>query len=339
MTQEKTKKNFLLVRLDRIGDLVLSLPVDESLSRLGFEPDWWIPTGLQFVTKNALPKRRSIEIPKDFQFKKFFELLRILRQKTYSGAIVFHAPWWVGALLFLAGVPVRIGVKSQWHSFLFFNRGVRQKRSRAEFSELEYNFALLENGLGLNNQEIGRQSLKLSSSKSFDLAKWQLQRQKYFIVHPGMSGSALNWPIKNYIQAIDQILLKQFVVITGTLSDQPFLEEIKANFAHHPRVKFLDSQLSGDELIFVLENSTAVLAPSTGVLHLAASTGVPTFGIYSPVRVQKPERWGPHGAHTKVFVPQVQCPGEMNCLREACNKFNCMELISTTEIVEALLNI
>jgi heptosyltransferase I len=196
MSQEKTIRNFLLVRLDRIGDLVLSLPVDESLSRLGFEPEWWIPTGLRFVTENARPKRSAIEVPKDFTFKKIFELLELLRQKNYAGAIVFHAPWWIGALLFFARIPIRIGVKSQWHSFLFFNRGIRQKRSRAEFSELEYNFALLENGLGFHHQEVGRQALKLWTVENYDLAKWKLQNQKYFVVHPGMSGSALNWPSK-----------------------------------------------------------------------------------------------------------------------------------------------
>ncbi len=336
MSERKTKK-FLLVRLDRIGDLVMSLPVDESLSRLGFEPEWWITSGLKFIVENAMPRRHALEVKRKFDLKISLQLYQLLRQKNYAGAIVFHAPWWVNALLWFARVPIRIGVKSQWHSFLFLNRGIRQRRSNAEFSELEYNFSLLEQGLGFSQDEIGRQTLQLASHQDQTLKKWNLESQKYFVVHPGMSGSALNWPTQNYVQLIDQLLLKQIVVITGTQSDEKFLTEVKNNFSRHPRVKFLDSQLTGDELISVLKNASAVLAPSTGVLHLAASTGTPSFGIYSPVRVQQPKRWGPQGPRTKVFVPVVKCPGEFNCLGKACNKYNCMELIRVGEVVDEMI--
>jgi len=327
----------LLIRIDRIGDLVLSLPLDESLTRLGYRPQWWISQGLSFITENARPPRPALEIKKKFELDECLRLLKILRQEKFSAAIIFHAPWWIAAILFLARVPLRVGPKSQWYSFIFFNRGIRQKRSLCEHSELEYNFLLAELGLGFGKGEIGRQFLKLSGRQNFDLKKWSLEKQKYFVVHPGMGGSALNWPTRSYIDLIDQLILRKEVVITGTETDRQFLIEIKKSFSTHPKVKFLDSQLSGDELIYVLQNSSGVLAPSTGVLHLAASTGVRTFGIYSPVKVQRPERWGPQGSQTKVFVPDVDCPGEFQCLKEACRRYNCIETVEVHDILEAML--
>ena len=324
-------KNVLLIRLDRIGDLILSLPVDESLAKMGYQSDWWISKGLDFVTRNAMPPRNSNQIDKRFNVEQFKKLYYLLKSKPFSMAIVFHAPWWIALLLFIARIPIRVGPKSQWYSFLFYNHGVRQRRSEALKSELEYNFSLIEQALNLEDNSIGRQSLILKNQMKFDLKTWGLEAQKYFVVHPGMSGSALNWPIKSYIDFIDQEIRTSKIVITGTKSDEYFLSEIRNQFSRHPRVLFLDSKLNGDELIFVLQNSAGVLAPSTGVLHLAASTGTPSFGIYSPVKVQKPERWGPQGAKTKVFVPEVNCPGEFKCLGEACAKFNCMELIKITK--------
>ncbi len=331
-------KKVLLIRTDRIGDLVLSLPVDESLGRRNLQTEWWIARGLDFITTNALPYRQALQIDKTFSLNEVKRLYLHLKLAKFSMAIVFHAPWWIALLLFVARIPIRAGPKSQWYSFLFYNRAIRQKRSASQKSELEYNFSLVESALGLTDQEIGRQTLKLQCKKIFDFKKWNIESQKYFVVHPGMSGSALNWPTKNYVDFIDRAVRTVKIVITGTKFDENFLKEIRSSFLNHPRVTFLDSKLNGDELIFVLQNSLGVLAPSTGVLHLAASTGVPTFGIYSPVKVQRPERWGPQGPQTKVFIPDINCPGEFHCLERACPKFNCMELIPVSEVLNAIEN-
>ena len=156
-------KNVLLIRLDRIGDLILSLPVDESLAKMGYHSDWWISKGLDFVTRNAMPPRNSLQIDKPFNVEQFKKLYYLLKSKSFSMAIVFHAPWWIAVLLFVARIPIRIGPKSQWYSFLFYNHGVRQRRSEALKSELEYNFSLIEQALNLEDNSIGRQSLILKN--------------------------------------------------------------------------------------------------------------------------------------------------------------------------------
>ena len=47
----------------------------------------------------------------------------------------------------------------------------------------------------------------------------------------------------------------------------------------------------------------SVVAPSTGVLHLAAALGVPAIGIYSPLKVEHPRRWAPRGPRATFLVP------------------------------------
>lgn len=339
-------RQFLLVRMDRIGDLALSLPVDESLSEKFPQqpkPQWWITEGLGFVAKCAEPKRQVTELPRRISFSGFFTLLHKTRRERYAVAVVFHAPWWVSLLIFLAGIPVRMGVQSQWHSFLFFNRGVRQKRSRAEMNELEYNYQLVEQGLELPRGTLNRKVLRLTREPAAaaapiikDLSATLVNKQ-YVVIHPGMAGSARNWPIEKYAELANSLITQNHdVVITGTAADQEYLEPLRKLLMPSPALHWLDGKLNGVELIATLAHAKAVVAPSTGVAHLAASTGVRTVGIYSPVRVQHPRRWGPQGSKVSVLLPEVDCPGELACLGEACAKYDCMRLISAAEVLKEI---
>src|SRR5690606_7288301 len=121
-----------LVRLDKIGDLVCTLPVDEIPELRRTEVHWVISMGLGFVAANSAPGRRFLQLNKRNALESFFVFLRFLRANKFDAVVSFQAPWWVSFAAWLAGVKVRGGVRSQWHSFLFLNRGLRQRRSRAE---------------------------------------------------------------------------------------------------------------------------------------------------------------------------------------------------------------
>lgn len=350
----------LLIRLDRIGDLVLTLPVDQSLDFLGqavsrqtgradrqsntkntMESTWWIPHGLEFVTRSASPPRVAKTLSKTIDHNGFFSLLDDLRRQKFDAAIVFHAPWWVSLLLWMARIPIRGGVKSQWHSFLFFNCAFRQKRSRAECSELEYNYCLVEKIFGLETGKLPRGHLTLTGFKPDErdalLARHGLKAMGYSVVHPGMGGSALNWPSERYAELIERLSAQETVVVTGTKADDAYLAPLRERLAERKQIAWLDAKLSGEELITVLANARTITAPSTGVLHLAASTGRPTLGLFSPVGVQHPRRWGPHGPRVATLLPPVDsCPGKMSCLGAECPNADCMSRISTDDVIKAL---
>jgi ADP-heptose:LPS heptosyltransferase len=135
------------------------------------------------------------------------------------------------------------------------------------------------------------------------LKKYSLQPKQYVVVHPGMMGSALNWPQKKYIDYIEKILVEnKKVVITGTDSDEPYLTEIKTKYLNHPQVTWLQSKLNISELIEILDGAEHVLAPSTGVAHLAAGLGVRTVAVFSPIKVHHPRRWAPRGRLVEIIM-------------------------------------
>ena len=290
------KKKVLLIRLDKIGDLICTLPVDQVLDENLYDITWVVQKGLGRVVDLGTKKRRYIELDKNNP-KEAAKVLRNFLGTIYADvAISFQCPWWVNYELLRARIPIRAGVKSQWHSFLFLNKGLRQKRSLAEKHEFEYNMELVEKTLNVTRPghlpvfEIKR-PIELNI-----LDKNKLEPKKYIVVHPGMMGSALNWPQSEYIAYIKtQLAAGKKIVITGTESDEDYLTEIRKTYLNHQQVIWLQSKLNMNELVQVLANAEFVVAPSTGVAHLAASVGTPVKAIFSPVRVHHPQRWAPRG--------------------------------------------
>ncbi|HEX4926302.1 MAG TPA: glycosyltransferase family 9 protein [Bdellovibrionales bacterium] len=324
----------LFVRVDRIGDLILTLPVDQLEPLNGASVDWALTRGLGVYAEYAVPARSHFEIERDFSVSGFFAFFKRLRAARYDGAFVFHAPWWVSAALWLARVPLRVGPKSQWHSFLFLNRAIRQKRSQAEAHELEYNVKLVLEGLGRASAPPVLPKLKLAAPEAAAvLTRFGLSKGGYYVVHPGMGGSARNWPSEYYVEWIRQLALESKVVVTGTAGDRAWLDPVKKALGTMTSISWLDGQLDTKQWLAILGGARAVLAPSTGTIHAAASLGVPSIGIYSPVRVQAPKRWGPVGDFAKALVPEVNCPGHFECLMEKCPHFDCMKTLTPDFVV------
>lgn len=264
-----------------------------------------VSKGLNFIPENSQPPRNFITLDKSKPQQSLKDLRAYLRQNKPDIAVSFQAPWWVHFALWLEGVPVRAGVKSQWHSFLFLNRGLRQKRSRALKHESQYNLELLYAALSSPPSTSEAPILQLRAPLDHSpLVAHQLKEKSYIVVHPGMAGSALNWPTKHYIRLIEELAPLQ-VVITGTPADEPWLTEIKETFQNNQRVLILQNKLSSLELLSVLKFSQAVIVPSTGVAHIAASLGAPVIGLYSPLRVQNPRRWAARGPQVHTLVPEV----------------------------------
>jgi ADP-heptose:LPS heptosyltransferase len=184
--------------------------------------------------------------------------------------------------------------------------------------------------------------LKLTAENNRHLLeKFHLKNQDFYIVHPGMAGSALNWPSEKYNELIEKLITDHIVVLTGTIGDNKYLSPIKEKWQNHPNLRNLQNKLSMQELLSLLTMSRGLVAPSTGVLHLASSLGVRAVGIYSPILAHHPKRWGPRGSGVYI-LPDVKCPAKTECLKERCmyydkvKKQTCMGSITVSSVLEKL---
>lgn len=327
-------KKAVFIRLDKIGDLVCTLPVDQVSYLKDWDITWVIAKGLSFIPEHAEPRRKFIELDRNQPQESRRELEKLLRDIKPDVALSIQAPWWVNFTLWKCRVPTRLGVLSKWDSFLFFNSGIRQKRSQAQQHEADYNQDLLRPLAGPEALPEPTPVLKMRAIPQPEcLQQHQLESRTYVVVHPGMAGSALNWPVKHYIELIEKLKDRSKVILTGTAGDEPWLKDLKEHFKKDPQVLCLQNQLTPRQLLYVLEQARAVFAPSTGVLHLAASLGTPVYGFYSPIRVQTEKRWGARGPQVHLFSPPVKCPAIHACLGDRCPLHPCMDDITPERVL------
>lgn len=348
----------LFVRLDKIGDLICTLPVDQIEDLRPVRITWAVNQGLGFLPSHSVPKRDFFEVKKSTPWPSFFGVFRWCWIHKPQLAVSFQAPWWINLALWLARVPTRVGVYSQWHSFLFLNKGLRQRRSESKQHEFNYNLDLIYFALNQPLPPWGPQfggdftqdpypKLELKASNTGVLSRLNLSLRSYVVIHPGMAGSALNWEAKKYLELTLRTAKKMPVVITGTSQDDPWLSEIKrhlgfgsdrsVNEDHGHPILFLQDRLKSEELLEVLGGAQCVFAPSTGVAHLADGLGTPVRSLFSPLRVQHPTRWRPRGPRSLVFMPPVQCPGTQVCLGSKCPDFFCMNKIKPEDVLDGLI--
>jgi ADP-heptose:LPS heptosyltransferase len=323
-------KKVLLIRLDKIGDLICTLPADQILDSHYYDVTWVVQKGMGQIIDLGDRKRKYIEIDKSSPQSSRKIFAEFLKKNNFDIAVSFQCPWWINWEIFKAGIKKRIGVLSQWHSFLFLDEGIRQKRSQAIKHEFDYNLDLVAKVTGPVSEEVSSKLFfKLKKPNSSEiLQKYNLPMQ-YTVIHPGMMGSALNWNQEKYIDYINQqLLLNKTIVITGTPADEPYLYKIRLAFSQNSQVIWLQSKLNMRELTEVLYFSEKVIAPSTGVAHIAASLDKIVYGLYSPIQVHHQTRWAPRGRHVTVFMPLDPCPAQFKCLGATCKFFNCMDKVT-----------
>jgi ADP-heptose:LPS heptosyltransferase len=313
ISQESRQSHTVMVRMDKMGDLVLSLPCDQHPALKERDVHWAITKGLEFVAEQALPKRKYTSFSRNFSPLGFLRFKSWLQSVNPLQIVILHAPWWVSCAAWWAGVPVRIGPLSQWHSYLFLNFGIRQQRSLSDRHESDYNYDLIDQGFGQLGvrgahqlDALKKTHLKLiAPNPEGTLSSLKLKKNQYIVIHPGMGGSAFNWPVGFYLEAAKDLSRDFQIVITGTQQDRKYLDPIEDALKEIPQLKWLVGELSPLDLLNLLSGARAVVAPSTGVIHLAASLGVPVVGIYSPKKQQHPTRWGPKGPMVRTFIPDA----------------------------------
>jgi ADP-heptose:LPS heptosyltransferase len=283
--------------------------------------------------------------------KGFFRLIAEIRRRHFRIAVVLQSNWKVSAAIFFAGVRYRVGPLSKLHSFLFLNRGMRQRRSHVEMHETDYNLQLLRKlGARIGTRQIPTQVF-VSESANNKASEWLKQKgwspqTPFILIHPGMGGSALNWPETHYIELIRCLVEEgRQVLISGGPAENSLLDRIESSLVGTPdRILFYRSWPQGattsetvDVLAALCRYSQIVIAPSTGPLHLAVALKKPVVTFYPPIRVQSAVRWGPYledESRASVLVPDVYCGQESECLGKVCNYFPCMKSLTVKRTLE-----
>lgn len=212
-----------------------------------------------------------------------------------------------------AGIHYRIATGRRLQTITKCNRLVFFTRKNSALHESQLNLKLLS-PLGIKEEYTTNElavmtGFHLPKGLTADrvLSKTGLQlesaEKKRIILHPLSQGSAVEWGLSNFQQLIDALdPLKYEVFITGTKAEgERIAKQHTWNGTH---IKNLCGEFTLEELIVFISTADALVAASTGPLHIAAALGIKAIGLYSPKRPIHPGRWAPIGQSAKFLVAE-----------------------------------
>lgn len=338
----------LVARTDKLGDLVLSLPVFEYLAagRPDLEVHAMVAPGSEPLVEH-LPGLAGVwtwsdDDPDDVRE----DLRRRLAATGFEAAILLQYRRELAWLLRSAGVGRRYGPLSRWSSWVLLNRGSWQKRSHSERHEMDQNLDLARRFLGRAVAGVAapeRPRIHLGPDQDRlgrDFRReFGLQGARAVFLHPGSGGSALDWPARRFAGVANALAAQDDfqVFITGSAADARTVAAMRPHL--EGKVNLLVERYTLREFLGVLTGADYFVGPSTGPLHMAAALGLGVVGLFPPVRTMSPGRWGPRGTWVQTVVPVVECPARRLCRRERCEHHNCMEAIYERDVLEAVLDL
>lgn len=337
----KEFRRILVVRTDRIGDVILTLPMLEVL-RKNF-PQAHIAILIRQYTRELLEGNNNIDEILFYDdgntLFPFFRMAATLRKGRFDVAFVTYPRLRLAWLIWCAGIPLRVGTGYRWYSLLF-NKRVFVHRRFADRHEAEYNLDLLKAVDGeVQNVPIPHIDVlpRLTSEVRKRLSEFGISSDKTLIIlHPGSGGSARNWSSEKF-GALGRKLLQLpdvQVIVTGGKGEETLVQSVADMISANTPV--IVNQLSLQGYAALAKLASLLVANSTGPLHIAAAVETPVIGLYSQVTSMSPTRWGPYTDRKTVFVPQGKPVDCRACVR-ADKRFECecMNAIRVEEVFEA----
>jgi len=327
-------RRFLIVRTDRIGDVILSMPVAFAIKQA--VPEAHVTLLCRWSTAVIGERNPAVDSvltmdTDDGRQRTFFKLAHMIRAGNFDCVIVVHPTFYLAFLLAWIKIPVRVGTGYRFYSFLF-NRRHYEHRKESIKHEVDYNLGLLK-ALNFSIQppvfqfEITDEDRQQASTALLETGI--SPDAPYCVVHPGSGGSAMDWTTDFYAEASNLFVrkLQLSVLISGGPGEEILAQQVAAKTKKNVHVL---CNLSLPVLAALLNNAKFLLAPSTGILHLANTVGTPVIGLYPPIKHESPVRWGPYGHQEMTLVPNVD--DSPTWTDKKYSHSNCMELI-TPEIV------
>lgn len=335
----------LVIRTDRIGDLIVSTPVFKAIKDK--YPDAYIAAMVSPYTADLLSYNPYVDevITCDRKgehsgIKGLFKLTADIKRKKFDVAITLHSRMHLGFMAFFGGIKKRIAPATKLAQ-IFYNYRITQRRSRSVKHEADYNLELLKPlGIDITDKEVG-----LWTNKDHDahaqayLAKEDLidaaEKKLLIAIHPGSGDSAKNWRPERYAALADSLVSRGYsIILSGGHAEENLLNEVRDHMKAAPHI-----YMSGTLLNFaaLLKKLSAFVSSSTGPMHMAAAVKTATAALFCPVRVCTPVRWGPIGNRQEIFMPEVpQCE---KCTRSACKYYECMNMIEIDAVADAVIKL
>lgn len=331
-------RKILLVRLDHVGDLLLTRPAVRLLR--DYYPDakidWLVPAeslkllGCDQFVDSLIPYkhhwyrrgRKTWET-----WREFGSLVRKLRAEHYDAALDFRGDFRSILLMFLAKIPRRMGYGITGGGFLLtdclaYDRSLHQ---------VELNAKLLQ-PLGLSRKP---EYLPLHAQPELfsALVPRTSPEKKRVIVHPGAGYPSKVWPAENFerlLKSLTEIREAEFFII-GTREEKN-AAPMSALLERHASVKDMRGLLELHDLPAFMQNAELFIGGDSGPAHIAAAQGIMVLSLFSGANDER--LWRPWTPNLHLMTHKVPCSP---CGQSVCPVpgHPCMEGILVEDVLHA----
>ena len=294
-------QKIIVSRTDRLGDVVLSLPVFTSL-KVCF-PESRIIALVSEYTADIIRSSPQVD---EIIICNSTESIKTTRRKLISAdadtILILFPRFKIAVASFLAGIPIRVGTAYRWYSFLF-NRKVHEHRKYSVKNEAEYNLTFAE-ALGCKEKQF-EVTLRINEVALNNINAFLNHNclTKFVIVHPGSGGSAFEWGSDNFRELTKNLAdkLGSNVIVTGIESERSLCKKVSEGIGNAINAAGRFSIL---EFMALLSKADLFISNSTGPLHIAAAVGTPVIGLYPNKKPMTPIRWAPLTERKIILTPK-----------------------------------
>jgi ADP-heptose:LPS heptosyltransferase len=340
-------KHILISRTDSIGDVVLTLPLT-GLLRKKF-PDSKISFLGMPYTEEII--KSCVHIDQFYDWSKIKVLeehdsVKALKAMQVDTIIHVFPRKEIVKLACKAGVPNRLGTTGRTYNWLYCNMLVPLSRRNSTLHEAQLNIRLAQRVHGYEvppTKEISQlYGFNVSMSPEDPLHGYFSSDFYNIILHPRSKGSAREWGLTNYAGLAAKLVKNKpqtgsfvegkpcRVFITGTADEGEMLRN-EGLFENAGEVIDVTGKFNLHQFIRFISLADAIVAGSTGPLHIAAALGRTAIGLYPPIKPMHPGRWAPIGENASWIVANKEC----NDCRKTGN-CTCMKLITIDQVQQKL---
>jgi ADP-heptose:LPS heptosyltransferase len=288
-------KRILVVRTDRMGDVILATPLVRELRRTF--PNAFIGVLLRSYTKPVFDNNPHINaVITDDGTENFWQQVKMLRRYKFDTALLLHPTKRAAYLLFCAGIKTRVGVGHKLYEVITFMKSVSRNKYVPLRHEADYCMDL-GRAVGVKTDNLAAEVFVTDSEKktarSF-LASAGVEPQHCVIgLHASSGGSCPNWTPECYATLAEKLVREKNIKLVFTDADARF----RSVFAKAIDAGAIDviGKSTLRSLAGLLSEIQLFFSTSTGPMHFAGAVGTPTLSLFCEFPMVSPTLWRPQG--------------------------------------------
>lgn len=350
MTGWKSARNVLCVRLDAIGDVLMTTPALQALrhslpqcrltlltSTSGAEAGRLAPAIEEVIVYEA-PWMKSAAQRETSAHD--LAMAQQLRDRHFDAAVIFtvytQSALPAALLCLLADIPLRLAhcrenpyrLLTDWVMELEPETCIRHEVRRQLDLVAAIGCASPDDRMTIT---IGSRALEQADgllSRCIDL------RKRWVVIHPGATAPSRRYPLSSFAAVARQLTRRHEcqIVWTGSQEEAGMIDEAQEAM-QEPSVS-LAGRLSVEELAAVIAKAPLLISNNTSAVHLASAAGTPVVDLYALTNPQHT----PWRVPNRVLFEDVPC---RFCYKSVCPEghHRCLQGVSAEAVVLAVLDL